>query len=238
MIINKNNIREMLLETFLNIPGNSEDYLQALRRSLYLVDTLHSIGFNHIIKSNRTIKKPRFILYNSHVNMLLALEFNGTMRFISPSLPKKENINDKFANPKMYNDGDTSKLYQTTNIEDISGLVEKMYQSYSKEFYQEEIKVEDLPLLSPEEENRIKESTYINFIQNPCNDKIIENWNNHCQDLKKYATDERVLYELTTPIELTIEQAAAIKARKCSEFNKLPQTMKKIINTPSKILIK
>ena len=168
-----------------------------------MIGDLYDLGFYRGMRQVDNQKNVRWLLYNEEIEVLLALEKNGIMRYCSSYLVPQENITEILASPR---------IYMVDNLEDLKEQIQKIKDSKIFGIYHEELKIKDLPLLSPEEEEQISSCT-----------QIIEN-------ISSNDNSQRKIYDIIPIIRQEIE------AQKEKVYETLP--FKNALQSQSKRIVK
>ncbi len=163
---------------------------------------INNLGFEYAATKADLDKSPRVLFYNSELKIFLALESDGMMRYVSPLLPERF-----IGEAPEYKRNSYSKIHVETDILKLADTIYHMAQSDREEIT--EIGVEDLPLLSLNEENKIREEIMVSTITNFDQDNFQLQEDDDC-----------------------IIQQDAINKKKQEVYETLPDTLKEIVTKP------
>ena len=186
-------------------------------------ESLKSLGFDYSAEIKDELDNSRWFFYHSEAKIFLAIETNGFIRYVSPYLEEKYVTN---VSKYKYGSIISTKEYIDSNLSTkaIQESVDKILNSPKEE--RTEITVDDLPLLSMEKENYIRNQVYQK--QEP-SDGVKQNIKNLLQQ-----EPNNPIYTALLEKSLQIQESIAnqeISNQKQEVFNSLPNVMKEIITT-------
>ena len=186
-------------------------------------ESLKSLGFDYSAEIKDELDNSRWFFYHSEAKIFLAIETNGFIRYVSPYLEEKYVTN---VSKYKYGSIISTKEYIDSNLSTkaIQESVDKILNSPKEE--RTKITVDDLPLLSMEKENYIRNQVYKK--QEP-SDGVKQNIKNLLQQ-----EPNNPIYTALLEKSLQIQESIAnqeISDQKQEVFNSLPNVMKEIITT-------
>ena len=186
-------------------------------------ESLKSLGFDYSAEIKDELDNSRWFFYHSEAKIFLAIETNGFIRYVSPYLEEKYVTN---VSKYKYGSIISTKEYIDSNLSTkaIQESVDKILNSPKEE--RTKITVDDLPLLSMEKENYIRNQVYQK--QEP-SDGVKQNIKNLLQQ-----EPNNPIYTALLEKSLQIQESIAnqeISNQKQEVFNSLPNVMKEIITT-------
>ena len=186
-------------------------------------ESLKSLGFDYSAEIKDELDNSRWFFYHSEAKIFLAIETDGYIRYVSPYLEEKYVTN---VSKYKYGSIISTKEYIDSNLSTkaIQESVDKILNSPKEE--RTEITVDDLPLLSMEKENYIRNQVYQK--QEP-SDGVKQNIKNLLQQ-----EPNNSIYTALLEKSLQIQESIAnqeISKQKQEVFNSLPNVMKEIITT-------
>lgn len=111
-----------------------------------MIGDLCDLGFSHGMRKPDNQGNVRWFYYNEELEMFLAVEKDGIMRFCSSYLVPQENTTEHLTSPR---------IYTVNNLTDLENKMLDVQASKLSEEYNEKLKIKDLPLLSLEDEYQI-----------------------------------------------------------------------------------
>ncbi len=186
-------------------------------------ESLKSLGFDYSAEIKDELDNSRWFFYHSEAKIFLAIETDGFIRYVSPYLEEKYVTN---VSKYKYGSIISTKEYIDSNLSTkaIQESVDKILNSPKEE--RTEITVDNLPLLSMEKENYIRNQVYQK--QEP-SDGVKQNIKNLLQQ-----EPNNPIYTALLEKSLQIQESIAnqeISNQKQEVFNSLPNVMKEIITT-------
>ena len=186
-------------------------------------ESLKNLGFDYSAEIKDELDNSRWFFYHSEAKIFLAIETDGFIRYVSPYLEEKYVTN---VSKYKYGSIISTKEYIDSNLSTkaIQESVDKILNSPKEE--RTEITVDNLPLLSMEKENYIRNQVYQK--QEP-SDGVKQNIKNLLQQ-----EPNNPIYTALLEKSLQIQESIAnqeISNQKQEVFNSLPNVMKEIITT-------